>query len=51
MRESPHYFSKSELDAYDINDISSADQKLENINKFMSIILIVLAIILYQTFR
>jgi hypothetical protein len=51
MRESPHNFSKSELDAYDINDVSSADQKLENINKFMSIILIVLAIILYQTFH
>ena len=51
MRQSPHNFSKSELDAYDISEISSADQKLENINKIMSIILIVLAVILYQTFR
>lgn len=51
MRESPHNFSKSELDAYDINDLSSTDQKLEKINKIMSIILIVLAVILYQIFR
>ena len=51
MRESPHNFSKSELDAYDINHLSSADQKLEKINKIMSIILIVLAVILYQNFR
>jgi len=51
MRESPHNFSKSELYAYDINDLSSTHQKIEKINKTMSIILIVLAVILYQTFR
>lgn len=51
MREAPHNFSKSDLDIYEKKNISSADQKLEKINKIMSMILIVLAVILYQTFR